>query len=84
MKINVDTKSILYPGSVRVINMMNEDKFTIWMIAAHSGIIGDDRMKNNGGQDYTKVSYLLSGALNCQYLRTDNVIGKCLSFKEGK
>lgn len=117
MKKNIGPQLALYPTPVTVIGAMDKDKPT-WMLAAHVGIIGHDRVlvslaaphfingiikKNQklsinivdeGILPQADYSGSVSGAKSdksalfefptYEYLKTGDVIGKCLSFKDGE
>lgn len=95
MKKNIGSQLALYPTPVTVIGAMNGDKPT-WTLVAHVGIIGHDRVlvslaaphfinaciKGTKKLDYGTLRPVLFEFPTYQYLKTGEVIGKCLSFKK--
>ena len=69
MKKNIGSQLALYPISVTVIDAVKEEKST-WTLFPHVGIIGHDRV--------------LFRFPTCEYLRTGEVIGKCLFLKNSE
>lgn len=97
MKKNIGSQLALYPTPVTAIGTMNGNK-PAWTLAAHVGIIGHGRILaslaaahfingiiNEAGKiNYHTLKPVLFEFSTCEYLKTGDVIGKCLSLKNGE
>lgn len=83
MKKNVGPIMDSYPTPVTVIGAMNGARPT-WTLVAHVGIIGHDRVlvSTQDKPDYNTLKPVLFQFPTYKYLKTGDVLGKCLSFKK--
>lgn len=79
MKKNIGSQLALYPMPATVIGALNGDKPT-WTLVAHVGIIGHDRVLVS----LNTLKPVLFEFPTYEYLKTGDVIGKCLSLKNGE
>ncbi len=68
----------------RVDDIYRTPNFESFICTIDNTYVEEDCLNEKGRPDYTKVSPVLFEFPNYQYLRTGEVIGKCLSFKEAK
>ena len=68
----------------KVDDIYKTPNFESFICTIDNTYVEEDCLNDKGKPDYTKVRPVLFEFPNYQYLRTGDVIGKCLSFKEDK
>ena len=68
----------------KVDDIYKTPNFESFICTIDNTYVEEDCLNEKGRPDYTIVSPVLFEFPNYQYLRTGEVIGKCLSFKEAK
>ncbi|MBQ9208939.1 MAG: flavin reductase family protein [Oscillospiraceae bacterium] len=67
-----------------VVDIYNTSGFESFICTIDNTYAEESCLNDRGKPDYAKVKPVLFEFPNYQYLRTGDVIGKCLSFKEAK
>ena len=97
MKKKIGNALALYPTPLVVVGAMVDGKPN-WLLVGHLGIIGHDhvmvslaaahytnRVLNEAGKlDYRALKPVLFEMPTYEYLRTGDVLGKCMTFGQGK